>query len=206
MAIYLRTKPERKNGIVVCNIGDGSMACGPVWEGLMMATMDQYNNLWEGDMKGGLPLLVNVMNNQYAMGGQTRGETMGYDMLARIGAGVNADQMHAERIDGYDPLAVIEAMGRKLEILRGKKGPVLLDTLTYRYSGHSPSDADSAPASKCGGSSRGGSGFRSCFAVVSIPNSRAASLTAVVMSPWCARIRQQSNASWACPSFSGQQP
>ena len=136
-------KINRKKGIVVCNIGDGSMACGPVWEGLMMATMDQYNTLWDGDMKGGLPLLINVMNNQYAMGGQTRGETMGYDFLARIGAGVNREQMHAERVDGYDPLAVIEAMGRKLEILKSKRGPVLMDTLTYRYSGHSPSDADS---------------------------------------------------------------
>jgi len=139
----LYKKINRKNGIVVCNIGDGSLACGPVWEGLMMATMDQYNTLWEGDMQGGLPLLVNVMNNQYAMGGQTRGETMGYDFPARIGAGVNAEQMHAERVDGYNPLAVIEAMARKLEILRAKRGPVLMDTLTYRYSGHSPSDADS---------------------------------------------------------------
>ncbi|MHB1484675.1 MAG: alpha-ketoacid dehydrogenase subunit alpha/beta [Saccharofermentanales bacterium] len=139
----LYKKINRKKGVVVCNIGDGSMACGPVWEGLMMATMDQYKTLWEGDMKGGLPLIVNVMNNQYAMGGQTRGETMGYDFLARIGAGVNKEQMHAERVDGYNPLAVIEAMSRKLEILKNKNGPVLLDTLTYRYSGHSPSDADS---------------------------------------------------------------
>lgn len=139
----LYKKINRKNGVVVCNIGDGSMACGPVWEGLMMATMDQYTNLWEGDMKGGLPLIINVMNNQYAMGGQTCGETMGYDILARIGAGVNKEQMHAERVDGYNPLAVIEAMSRKLEIIKNKKGPVLLDTLTYRYSGHSPSDADS---------------------------------------------------------------
>jgi len=136
-------KINRKKGIVVCNIGDGSMACGPVWEGLMMATMDQYTTLWDDDMKGGLPLLINVMDNQYAMGGQTRGETMGYDFLARIGAGVNKDQMHAERVDGYNPLAVIEAMGRKLDILKSKRGPVLMDTLTYRYSGHSPSDADS---------------------------------------------------------------
>ncbi len=139
----LYKKINRKNGIVVCNIGDGSMACGPVWEGLMMATMDQYHTLWEGDMKGGLPLLVNVMDNQYAMGGQTRGETMGYDILARIGAGVNPEQMHAERVDGYNPLAVIEAMARKIDILKAKRGPVLLDTLTYRFSGHSPSDADS---------------------------------------------------------------
>ncbi len=119
------------------------MACGPVWEGLMLAAMDQYSKLWEGDMKGGLPLIFNIMNNQYAMGGQTRGETMGYDFVARIGAGVNPEQMHAERIDGYNPLAVIEAMSRKLDILKNKRGPVLLDTITYRYSGHSPSDADS---------------------------------------------------------------
>ncbi len=139
----LYKKVNRKKGVVICNIGDGSMACGPVWEGLMMSVMDQFNHLWEGDMKGGLPLMINVMNNQYAMGGQTRGETMGYDFLARIGAGVNKDQMHAERVDGYNPLAVIEAMSRKLEILKQKKGPVLMDTLTYRYAGHSPSDADS---------------------------------------------------------------
>ena len=138
----LYKKINRKPGVVVCNIGDGSMACGPVWEGLMLAAMDQYRVLWEDDMKGGLPLLFNIMNNQYAMGGQTRGETMGYDFVARIGAGVNPEQMHAERIDGYNPLAVIEAMERKLKILKDKKGPVLLDTLTYRYSGHSPSDAD----------------------------------------------------------------
>lgn len=94
-------------------------------------------------MKGGLPLLFNIMNNQYAMGGQTRGETMGYDFAARIGAGINPEQMHAERIDGYNPLAVIDAIDRKMAILKDKRGPVLLDTLTYRYSGHSPSDADS---------------------------------------------------------------
>ena len=136
-------KVNRKPGIVVCNIGDGSTARGPVWEGMVFSAMDQFRSLWEGDMKGGLPLLYNIMNNQYAMGGQTRGETMGYDFVARIGAGLNPEQMHAERIDGYNPLAVIEAMGRKMQILREKNGPVLLDTLTYRYSGHSPSDADS---------------------------------------------------------------
>jgi 2-oxoisovalerate dehydrogenase E1 component len=137
----LYKKVNRKPGVVVCNIGDGSLGCGPVWEGFMMSAMDQFKTLWEGDMKGGLPLLFNIMDNQYAMGGQTRGETMGYDRLARIGAGINPEQMHAERIDGYNPLAVIDAMRRKLEVLRGKQGPVLLDTLTYRYSGHSPSDA-----------------------------------------------------------------
>ena len=139
----LYKKVNRKNGIVVANIGDASMACGPVWEGLAFATMDQFNELWEGDMKGGLPLIINIMNNQYGMGGQTCGETMGYKVAARIGAGLNADQMHAERVDGYNPLAVIDAYKRKRKIIEEKRGPVLLDVLTYRYSGHSPSDASS---------------------------------------------------------------
>jgi 2-oxoisovalerate dehydrogenase E1 component len=136
-------KVNRKNGIVVANIGDASMGCGPVWEGLSFATMDQFTELWEGDMKGGLPLIINIMNNQYGMGGQTCGETMGYGMAARIGAGLNPDQMFAERVDGYNPLAVIDAYLRKRKILEEKRGPVLLDVLTYRYSGHSPSDASS---------------------------------------------------------------
>ena len=105
--------------------------------------MDQFNELWDGDMKGGLPVIINIMNNQYGMGGQTCGETMGYGVAARIGAGVNEDQMHAERVDGYNPLAVIDAYKRKRKIIDEKRGPVLLDVLTYRYSGHSPSDASS---------------------------------------------------------------
>ncbi len=136
-------KINRKPGIVVCNIGDASMGCGPVWEGITFATMDQYRTLWGGEYKGGLPLIFNFMNNLYGMGGQTMGETMGYGILARIGAGVNASMMHAERVDGYNPLAVIDAFRRKKKILDEKKGPVLLDTLTYRISGHSPSDASS---------------------------------------------------------------
>jgi 2-oxoisovalerate dehydrogenase E1 component len=139
----LYKKINRKPGIVVCNIGDASMGCGPVWEGISFATMDQYRTLWEGEFKGGLPLIFNVMNNLYGMGGQTVGETMGYGILARIGAGVNPEMMHAERVDGYNPLAVIDAFRRKKQLIEEKKGPVLLDTLTYRISGHSPSDASS---------------------------------------------------------------
>ncbi len=139
----LYKKVNQKDGIVVANIGDASMACGPVWEGLSFASMDQFEQLWEGAYKGGLPIIFNIMNNQYGMGGQTCGETMGYDIAARIGAGVNRDSMHAERVDGYNPLAVIDAYKRKMELLKDKKGPVLLDVLTYRYSGHSPSDASS---------------------------------------------------------------
>ncbi len=140
-ALYKRV--NRKKGIVIANIGDGALGRGPVLEALNMAGMGQMNTLWEGDMKGGLPVLFNIVNNQYAMGGQTVGETMGYDAPARMGAGFNPNQMHAERVDGYNPLAVIEAYSRKKELLEKGEGPVLLDVLTYRYAGHSPSDASS---------------------------------------------------------------
>jgi 2-oxoisovalerate dehydrogenase E1 component len=138
-ALYKRI--NRKPGIVIGNVGDASMGCGPVWEGISLAAMDQYRTLWPKDVGGAPPILFNFFNNFYGMGGQTSGETMGYNILARVGAGVNPENMHAERVDGYNPLAVADAVTRKKQILLEGRGPVLLDTITYRLSGHSPSDA-----------------------------------------------------------------
>jgi 2-oxoisovalerate dehydrogenase E1 component len=134
---------NRKPGIVIGNIGDASAACGPTWEALCFATMDQFKELWDEHHRGGLPLIMNFVNNFYGMGGQPVGETMGFKVLARMGAGLTPDQMHAERVDGFNPLAVIDAIRRKKEIIARGEGPVLLDTVTYRFSGHSPSDASS---------------------------------------------------------------
>lgn len=140
-ALYKRI--NRKPGIVIANIGDASSGCGPVWEGMMLAAMDQYRTLWPEDLGGAPPVIFNFLNNFYGMGGQTVGETMGFSVLARIGAGVNRENMHAERVDGYNPLAVADAVARKKAILQEGRGPVLMDTITYRVSGHSPSDASS---------------------------------------------------------------
>ncbi len=140
-ALYKRI--NRKPGIVIANIGDASMGCGPVWEAMMMSAMDQYRSLWPKDVGGAPPVIFNFINNFYGMGGQTYGETMGFKVLARAGAGVNEEMMHAERVDGYNPLAVADAIARKKEVLNEGRGPVLLDTITYRTSGHSPSDASS---------------------------------------------------------------
>lgn len=133
----------RKPGIVISNVGDASLGCGPVWESMMFAAMDQYRTLWREEDGGNPPILFNFFNNFYGMGGQTFGETMGYEILARVGAGVNPEAMHSERVDGINPLAVADAVSRKKEILEKGHGPVLMDTLTYRFSGHSPSDASS---------------------------------------------------------------
>ena len=140
MGAALYKKVNKKSGIVIANLGDGSVARGPVWEAMNMASMDQFHQLWDEEYRGGLPIIFNFFNNLYAMGGQPIGETAGYEVLARIGAAINTDQMHAERIDGFNPLAVIDAYRRKKHVLAEGKGPVLLDTVTYRFSGHSPSD------------------------------------------------------------------
>ena len=140
MGASLFKKINKKKGIVIANLGDGSMARGPVWESMNMASMDQFKLLWDEEYRGGLPIIFNFFNNLYAMGGQPVGETAGYKFLARVGAAINPEQMHAERVDGYNPLAVIDAIKRKKEVLLQGKGPVLLDTLTYRLTGHSPSD------------------------------------------------------------------
>lgn len=132
-------KVNNKNGVVIANIGDGSLGCGVVYESLNFAAMDQFTELW--DKKGGLPIIFNVFNNGYGMGGQTRGETMAYDFVARLGAGISPSQLHTERVDGFNVLAVIDAYKRKLDIIKKGLGPVFLDVVTYRFSGHSPSDA-----------------------------------------------------------------
>lgn len=133
-------KVNRQKGIVIANLGDGSMARGPVWEGMVMSAMDQYNTLWK-ELPGAPPYMINIFDNFYAMGGQPIGETSGFGMPARIGAAINADSMHTERVDGFNPLAVAEATARQKKLLQEGKGPAMLDTITYRFSGHSPSDA-----------------------------------------------------------------
>ncbi len=137
----LYKRVNNKPGLVVCNIGDASLGCGPVWEALNFSAQDQFTKLWDEKHGGGLPVIFNFINNHYGMGGQTSGETMAYDILARVGAGISPTQLHAERVDGYNVFAVIDAFERKRKIIEERRGPVLLDTITYRFAGHSATDA-----------------------------------------------------------------
>ncbi len=137
----LYKKVQRAPGIAVANIGDASTGCGPVWEALNFSTMSQFWTLWEEGYRGGLPIVFAFMNNFYGMGGQTHGETMGFERLSCLAAGMNRFNLHAETVDGNRPLPVIDAFRRKLGVIRRGEGPVLLDIITYRQSGHSPSDA-----------------------------------------------------------------
>src|SRR5208283_2046898 len=59
-----------------------------------------------------------------------------------IGAAVNPAAIHAETVDGVNPLAVPVPVGRKRGLLVSGQGPALLDVECYRFVGHSPSDAN----------------------------------------------------------------
>ena len=135
-------KRQNKDGITVSISGDGSTGCGQVWEAMNFATMAQFGSLWQDAQAKGLPVLFLFNNNFYAMGGQTIGETMGWDQLSRIGAGINPSALHAETVDGTNPLAVADAVARKRALLMQGNGPALLDIECYRQSGHSTSDAN----------------------------------------------------------------
>ncbi|MGV8885372.1 MAG: alpha-ketoacid dehydrogenase subunit alpha/beta [Microbacteriaceae bacterium] len=140
-ALYNRL--QGKPGIVVASIGDASTGTGPVWESFNFAGMAQLTTLMDDKHRGGLPVVFFVVNNFYGMGGQTIGETMAYERLARIGAGINVHNMHAQTIDGNNPLAVIDAMQNARQHIEHGEGPILIDCQTYRLSGHSPSDSSS---------------------------------------------------------------
>ena len=135
---------NRKPGIVVANIGDASFGCGPVWEGITFSAMDQYRTLWDRVARR-RPADHLQLHEQFLRHGRPAVRRDDGDAVASrgIGAGVNPEQMHAERVNGYDPLPVIDAFRRKKQVLLEGRGPVLLDTVTYRISGHSPSDASS---------------------------------------------------------------
>ncbi|NUM54957.1 MAG: dehydrogenase [Candidatus Hydrogenedentes bacterium] len=139
----LYKKILRKPGIAVANIGDASIGCGPTWEAFGFAAMGQYSNLWDKEFRGGLPIIYNFMNNFYGMGGQPIGETMGFERLARAGAAINPENMQAECVDGNNPLSLADAYKRKIETIKNGGGPVLLEVVCYRQSGHSPSDQSS---------------------------------------------------------------
>jgi 2-oxoisovalerate dehydrogenase E1 component len=140
-ALYNRLQAQP--GLVVASIGDAATGTGPVWESFNFAAMAQLKTLMDAEHRGGLPVIFFIVNNFYGMGGQTIGETMAYERLSRIGAGINPENMHAQTIDGNNPLAVIDAMITARQHITSGHGPVLIDCQTYRLSGHSPSDASS---------------------------------------------------------------
>ena len=114
--------------VTLCFAGDGAYNNGLAHESLNMASMAQFvNGLMEKRL--GIPTIFMVMNNQYGMSGQQKGEVTGIDYIAERGFAYNKAGMHAEIVNGMDVLAVRDAALRAAEIARRGEGPVLLELI-----------------------------------------------------------------------------
>ena len=124
---------QDKDRVALCFFGDGACNNGVFNESLNFTCMKQFADQ-------GVPTIFLIENNQFGMSGRGRGEVTGIDYLARRGWSYNDVGMHAEVVNGMDSLAVYDAVSRSVDKCRNKKGPVLLECMTYRYHGHSLSD------------------------------------------------------------------
>ncbi len=123
MALALKMRKSRQ--VVACFFGDGAVAEGAFHEGINLAA------IWS------LPVVFVCENNLY--GASTRVDRiMRNDCIADRAA---AYGIPGQRVDGNDVLAVYEATLRAVADCRDARGPVLLELLTYRRTGHSRRDA-----------------------------------------------------------------
>ncbi|MDA8016220.1 MAG: thiamine pyrophosphate-dependent enzyme [Thermoanaerobaculia bacterium] len=122
-AAYALNK-DRSQGVALNFIGDGGTSTGDFHEGLNMAAV------WK------LPLILVVENNRYAFSTPVR-DQFACDRLSDRALGYG---MAGETVDGNDPLAVSEVMGRAVARARAGEGPTLIEAMLGRMRGHSEGD------------------------------------------------------------------
>jgi pyruvate dehydrogenase E1 component alpha subunit len=83
-----------------------------------------------------LPVIYAIENNKYAMGTSVN-RSHSEPLLYRKGESFRIPGL---QVDGMDVLAVRGAAEVALEWVRGGKGPIIIEFMTYRYRGHSMSD------------------------------------------------------------------
>jgi TPP-dependent pyruvate/acetoin dehydrogenase alpha subunit len=121
----LAFKLRKSQQAAVCFFGEGATNEGAFHESLNFASVKQ------------LPILYVCENNLY-------GASTPYTMtsaLADVAERAAAYGVSAQIVDGMDVLAVHAATGVALERIRAGVGPILLECKTYRFTGHSRSDA-----------------------------------------------------------------
>jgi pyruvate dehydrogenase E1 component alpha subunit len=110
---------------VICYMGEAAVNNGAFHESLNMA------GLWR------LPVIYVIENNRYGMGTAVERASSIKDMYKR-GATYNIE---SAEVDGQDVWAVRDAMQDAIDRARKDYSPTLLEIRTYRYMGHSMSDA-----------------------------------------------------------------
>ncbi len=113
------------DNVCVCSMGDGAVRQGALHEAFNMAMT------WK------LPVIFIVENNMYAMGTSVARTSNVHD-LWKLGL---AYDMPSKAVDGLSVEAVHEAMEEAVARARRGDGPTFLEMKTYRYKGHSMSDA-----------------------------------------------------------------
>ncbi|HXD22161.1 MAG TPA: pyruvate dehydrogenase (acetyl-transferring) E1 component subunit alpha [Gemmatimonadaceae bacterium] len=111
--------------VIVCFMGEAAVNNGAFHESLNMA------GLWK------LPVIYVIENNKYGMGTEVSRASSIKDMYKR---GDTYSIANAE-VDGQDVHAVRDAMAKAIERARTDYLPTLLEIRTYRFMGHSMSDA-----------------------------------------------------------------
>jgi len=115
---------QKTDQVVACFFGDGAVAEGAFHEGVNLAA------IWR------LPVIFACENNLY--GASTHVSKVMRD--TNIARRASCYGIRGERVDGNDVLAVYEAARKAVEECRAGTGPVLLELLTYRRTGHSRRD------------------------------------------------------------------
>jgi pyruvate dehydrogenase E1 component alpha subunit len=118
-------KYHGREAVTLCFMGDGAVRQGSFHETLNLAM------LWS------LPVVFIVENNGYAMGTSVK-RTSNHTDIWKLGLGY---EMPCGPVDGMNPVKVAEALNEAITRARSGNGPSLLEMKTYRYRGHSMSDA-----------------------------------------------------------------
>jgi pyruvate dehydrogenase E1 component alpha subunit len=115
----------KRGAVTLCYMGDGAVRQGSLHETFNMA------------MNWKLPVVFICENNGYAMGTSVE-RTANHTDIWKLGLGY---EMPCGPVDGMNPEKVAEAVHEAVERARRGDGPTFLEMKTYRYRGHSMSDA-----------------------------------------------------------------
>lgn len=123
--IAFADKYFKTGGVTLCYMGDGAVRQGSLHESFNLAT------LWK------LPVVFICENNGYAMGTSVE-RTASHTEIWKLGLGYD---MPCGPADGMNPVNAAKAIDEALQRARKGDGPTFIEMKTYRYRGHSMSDA-----------------------------------------------------------------
>ena len=124
--LALGCKHKKTNQIAICFLGDGANNQGTFHETMNMASV------WN------LPVLFVCENNGYAIGTHIDRSTAQTDQYKRVDGAYN---MKSSQHDGMDIEIVMQEAKKAVDYVRKQQKPYFIEFMTYRYRGHSMSDA-----------------------------------------------------------------